>query len=158
MLKRANGELIISLQDYIKISDDGLEKFWNAYQENKSTCFTAPVGKTLDWKEVTYDWRDSHADCDWVRWEIDWAAAPKEMFYNIGGFDEELDKYWSSDNVNVGYRAYLHGYEFKNLRDNKAVAFDHDKTIEHPFRKNYNPTFNNERMNSFSPGEKLPYL
>ena len=46
MLKRAKGELIVFYQDYIKIEPDGLQKFWDAYQANPKTMFTAPVGKS----------------------------------------------------------------------------------------------------------------
>ena len=147
MLRRAKGELVVSLQDYTTIAPDGLQRFWEGYKENPDTFFTAPVGKTLDWKEIKYDWRENkEAKMDWQRWEIDWGAAPLEALKKIGGFDEALDEFWSCDNVNVGKRASMHGYKFMNLPDNKAVAYDHDKVETHPFRKNYNPDFNNERM------------
>jgi hypothetical protein len=79
-------------------------------------------------------------------WEIDWGAAPLDALKKIGGFDEALDQYWSSDNVSVGHRANLAGYKFKCLTDNRAIALDHDAFMEHPFRKNYNPSFTNERL------------
>lgn len=146
MLRRAKGELVVSLQDFIRLEKDGLQKFWDAYQEFPDTFFTAPVGKTLDWTEIKWDWRDSDAVMEWNRWEIDWGAAPLKALKAIGGFDEALDEYWSSDNVSVAHRANLNGYKFMNLRENKAVAFDHDEVIKHPFRDRYNPAFNNERM------------
>lgn len=153
MLRRATGELVVSYQDWIQIPDDGLQKFWEAYQENKRTFFTAPVGKTTDWKKVVYDWRESpDAAMDWQRWEIDWGAAPLAALKEIGGFDESLDAYWSFDNVNVGLRASLAGYEFKNLHENKAIAYDHDAVSEHPFRDKYNPSFHNERLEDIRHG------
>lgn len=146
MLKRAKGELVVSVQDYVEMPYGGLEKFWNAYQENPDTFFTAPLGKKLGDK-VTWDWRESpDALMDWRRWEIDWGAAPLKALKKIGGFDEALDEFWSCDNINVGHRANMHGYKFKNLHDNKALVLDHDAFMTHPFRKQYNPDFNNERM------------
>lgn len=160
MLKRAKGELIVFMEDYTKATSEGLRKFWEAYQSDPKVFWTAPLGKTIDWKVINWDWRgysdatETTYDC----WEIDWAAAPLKALQEIGGFDEELDKYWSGDNVNVGYRAYLNGYKFKNLFDNPALALNHDAIMEHPFRKNYNPDFNKERMATFRIGEKLNYL
>ena len=147
MLKRAKGELIVSVQDFVEMPYDGLEKFWKAYQENPDTFFTAPLGKKLG-EHVKWDWRETDAEMDWRMWEIDWAAAPLEALKKVGGFDEALDEYWSSDNVSVGHRANLHGYKFKNIKDNKALVLDHDAFMEHPFRKNYNPSFANDRMRS----------
>lgn len=160
MLKKAKGELIVFMEDYTKCTTNGLQKFWDAYQKEPKVFWTAPLGKTDDWQKINWDWR-AYADAidtTYKNWEIDWGAAPKEALFEIGGFDEELDKYWSCDNVNVGYRAYLNGYKFKNMFDNPAMALDHDKVMEHPFRKNFNPAFNQERMDSFKPGEKLTYL
>ena len=160
MLKRAKGELIIFMEDYTKATTEGLRKFWEAYQKDSSVFWTAPLGKTLDWKHLEWDWR-AYADANdttYNCWEIDWGAAPKKALFEIGGFDEELDNYWSCDNVNVAYRAYLNGYKFKNMFDNPAVAYDHNKVMKHPFANNYNPDFNKERMATFKPGEKLTYL
>ena len=159
MLRRAQGELIVFLQDAIKAPSDGLQKFWDTYQENPTTFMTAPVGKTLDWKEVTWDWRNNpDAEMNWQRWEIDWGAAPLKGLQAIGGFDEELDKNWSSDNLSVGYRANAFGYNFGNLIENPALAYDHDQTISHPFRDRFNPDFTNERMEFYRFNPKLTYL
>lgn len=159
MLKRAYGELIVFYEDYTKIRPDGLQKFWDAYQNDKNTFFTAPVGKTLNWKKVDWDWRITPENkADWMSWEIDWGAAPLEALKKIGGFDEALDKYWTFDNVNVGFRANLAGYKFKNLYDNPAIALDHDKLMSHPFRQNWNPDFHNERLDQFRHGLKINYL
>lgn len=159
MLRRAQGELVVFLQDAIKAPPDGLQKFWDAYQANPTTFMTAPVGKTLDWKEITWDWRNHpEGRMDWMRWEIDWAAAPLKALKDIGGFDEELDKFWSSDNVNVGKRAQLKGYNFGNLIENPAVAYDHDAVMPHPFRARFNPDFTNERLALFEGGYEIDYL
>lgn len=157
-LRRAKGELVISLQDYIKIPDDGLEKFWNAYQENKNMFFTAPVGKcaTEEYENPKYDWRNFrlNEEINYSECEMDWGAFPLSIAKEIGGFDEALDAYWSSDNVNFCYRAKLHGVLFKNI-ENNAQAYDHDANIKHPFREKFNPNFNNERMKEFDRGLKL---
>lgn len=161
MLRKAKGELIVFMEDYTRATTNGLIKFWEAYKREPETFWTAPLGKTLDWVKIDWDWR-AHNDITEIKscdWEIDWACAPKKALFEVGGFDEELDRYWSGDNVNVAFRAQLKGYKFKLLFDNPAVAFDHDKTIDHPFRKNFNPKFNFDRLRKVEMGElKIDYL
>lgn len=167
MTKRSRGELIVILEDYTRILPDGLERFWKAYQEHPDTLFTAPLGKVTEWGDpVRWDWRATkqdpsqtdYTDCLWQTWEIDWGCVPRKVLFEIGGFDEELDKYWACGNVNVAYRAFLAGYKFKCLFTNPAVAYDHDAHMPHPFRKDFKPSFNSERMMFFEAGEKIDYL
>ncbi len=62
LIKRAKGELIVSLQDYTKIEPDALQRLWDAYQKEPDTFFTCPVGK-VDNEEYQgipkWDWRNS---------------------------------------------------------------------------------------------------
>lgn len=167
LIKRAKGELIVFLEDYTRILPDGLERFWKAYQDHPNTLFTAPLGKVDEWNgPVRWDWRamkqnkdqTDYTECRWQTCELDWGAIPKAILYDIGGFDEELDKHWSCDNVNVGCRANLKGYHFKCVFTNPAVAIDHDKKMAHPFRDRFKPEFNNSRMNDFESGFEIDYL
>ena len=156
MLKRAKGELVVSLQDYIDIRSDGLEQFWEAYQKHPDTFYTAPVGRTLDYQDVEWDWRThAAAQANWHSWEIDWASAPLEALKKIGGFDEGCDGVWSMDNVNIGLRAEMAGYRFGHLPLNKAVAFDHNKTMKHPFDDKRDSAFHNQRMDEIRRGEVI---
>lgn len=172
MLKRAQGELIVSVQDYIKFPPDYLEKMWKAYKENPDCFITTPVGKVrrlnFSTKGVAtkWDWRayrnsDSETirDIEWNCWEIDSGGAPLTALKQIGGFDEALDGVWSGDNVNVGKRAQLAGYKFKCLFDNPVLAYDHDEFIVHPFRDTFDGRLNTKRMAMFEGGMKiLPLL
>lgn len=167
MLKRAQGELVVSLQDYILIRPDFLQKWWAAYQAHPNAFMTAPVGKVdnLDYSgNAIWDWRAYRNDetenirpCEWNCWEIDNGAAPLKALKEIGGFDEALDGHWSADNVNVGKRAKLAGYEFKCLFDNPTLAYDHDAFMPHPFRADIDTT-NTKRMVMFEGGMTLPPL
>ena len=158
-LRKAKGELIVFLQDYIAIPKDGLEKFWDAYQQDKKAFFTAPVGQTLDDKEITWDWRKHKKDeCNFMEWEIDWGAAPKQALFDIGGFDEELDKYWGFDNVNVGLRGVKAGYRVKCIYDNKAIALNHRIFEDHPYQGLRNPNFHNERLQDIEMGNFKSFL
>ena len=174
MLKRAKGELIVFLQDYITIQPNGLEQFWLSYQEggkkHQSPFTTSPVGKVKRKEHISgstwtladpeWDWRGSrYGEIEWNEWEIDWGAAPKWALFEIGGFDEELDHpRWGFDNVNVGLRASLAGYKFYNLQDNKATGLDHDEMMAHPFRSMRDPDFHNERLEEFRRGLQIDYL
>lgn len=167
MIKRSRGELLVFYQDYIKILDDGLERFWKAYKDHHDTLFTAPVGKVQKWEDSPkWDWRSykqndkqtEYTDCRWDTCELDWGAIPRDILFKIGGFDETLDQFWSCDNVNMGCRADLAGYKFKCVFTNPAVAWDHDAHIPNPYRKNYNPAWNTQRMNEFRLGKTINYL
>lgn len=167
-LKRAKGELIVSLQDYCLIRPDYLQKWWDAYQANPDTFMTAPVGKvdnlnyslpaTWDWRAFRNDETKNIRPCDWNTWEIDNGAAPLSALKAIGGFDEALDGVWSGDNVSVGFRAKLEGYKFACLFDNPVLVYDHDKFIKHPYRDTFNGTLNTKRMAMFEGGMRINYL
>ena len=163
MLKRAKGELIISWQDYIKAPIDGLQNFWDYYIKHKNVVVTAPVGKTIDWKEVRWDWRANGVsrDIEPSELEIDWAAIPLKAFYDVGGFDEDFDRGWSWDSVNLGLRLKKAGYDFWVMQFNKAVAYDHDAIMEHPFRDKLvnNDTLSEIKKDSIEKGDYvLNYL
>jgi hypothetical protein len=169
LIRRSNGELVVFYEDYTKIPPNALEKWWKAYQEHPNVCWTAPLGKvkSLDFTgDVRWDWRawvndnkvEDYRPSGWQTCELDWGAIPRKVLYEIGGFDERLDQWWSCDNLSLGKRAYLKGYEFKNFFANPALAYDHDAFIEHPFRSRYNPKEVNEIMASYTPETKLPYL
>lgn len=167
MLRRAKGELIVFYEDYTKILDDGLERFWNAYQKMPDTLITSPLGKVDNWDgKPRWDWRamkqskdqTDFTDCLSRSWEIDWACAPKSVLFAVGGFDEELDKHWSGDNLSVGVRAELKGFKFKCLFTNPAIAWDHDKHVPHPFRDKFNGSFLSDRCNAYKAGLEVTCL
>ena len=161
LLKRSKGELIVFLQDYIKIRPDYLQRFWDAYQGSPRTFFTAPVGKVDDLnnhQEARWDWRAyEDAKPDYKCWEIDSGCAPRAALFEVGGFDEELDKWWSFDNVSVAKRADMLGYKFANLFTNPALAFDHDKFAPHPFRDKQRKKLIEMRLDSYA-DPHLTYL
>ena len=156
MLDRAQGELIVFYQDFIKIPNDGLQKFWDFHVEHPDTLFTAPVGKVQKWGEdPVYDWRTEKTEIGAMECEFDWGAAPKAILKDIGGFDERLDQWWSFDNVSVGKRAGLCGYQFTCLPEVRAIALDHDAHEEHPFRDKYNPAQVNQILNSYETNPRI---
>lgn len=145
MIKRAQGELIVFVQDYVELPEDGLQKFWDAHKE-RPAFYTVPVSK-YDEDGETWDWRAKRDGViDWMDWEIDCGSAPREYLFNVGGFDEELDKYWGYDNPSVGLRASMKGYILRCLPEIRCRAYDHNKHLPHPFRGKQNQDFANTRL------------
>jgi len=157
-LRRAKGDIILCLQDCIWVEDDFLE---HVSRITEPTTF--PVGKILNKDDKPeFDWRKERSGKVEPReWEIDLACAPKKMFFDIGGFDEEFCRGWSFDNVELAYRASKAGYEFYCDNSKWGVAIDHDKKHKHPFREtlesNATRAQNSKRMADI--GEwKLDYI
>lgn len=148
MARRAKGELLVFYQDWIAIPDDGLAKFWEAYQQKKA-FYTAAVNS--DWRT---DKANHNRPMPFTHWEIDWGACPRDALVAIGGFDEELDRYWGFDNVNAGLRAEMAGYEIICI-DNPATAQPHPEAI---LKKNRNPAFHNERLDAIRRGLRINHL
>jgi hypothetical protein len=121
-LKKAKGELIVSYQDNIWIPPQGLDKFWEAYKSTGG-CITG-VGhiyeKLVDGKPENQVWTDPRMrtdlgtfyECMPNDWELNWCCAPKKAFYDIGGFDETMDRLYGMDNVDVAQRMDKKGYKF----------------------------------------------
>ncbi len=145
LIRRAKGELIVFVQDYVELPVNGLQRFWEAYQRDPQ-FYTAPVSRYDDSSE-TWDWRANRVGAvDWREWEIDCGSAPRQALIDIGGFDEELDRYWGYDNPNVGLRAHRKGYEFYCLPEIKCREFDDNKHETHAFRNRQNVDFANTRL------------
>lgn len=159
MIRRAKGELIVSIQDYIHIPEDGLQRFWDAYIKQPG-FYTAPVGKIIKPLDAPrWDWRvDKPGDIHWQEWEICYGAAPRQALVNIGGFDEVLDQAWGFDNVNTAYRAHLAGNKFYCLADNKSVAIDHDALMDHPLKRFRDEKLHNDRLAFFGKGGTISYI
>jgi len=165
MIRRAKGEIFVSIQDYTVIPPDFLEQIVANYQDDTFT--TIPLGKVKsltdfsfdDTSAVIWDWRKERTEgIQNHEWEIDVAFCPMQGLRDIGGFDEELDRYWSFDNVSVGYRAARIGYKFALLSTVFAVAYDHDADIPHPFRSKWNPPFWALRKAVYDLEHNLGYL
>lgn len=158
MLSRARGEIVVIWEDYIKVPSYALRYILEAYDGD---FVTYPVGKTLDWKNVKWDWRiDKSKEVEPRLWEMDFASAPLKAFFEVGGFDEDFDRGWSCENVWLAERAAKLGYKFFCDVNIKALAYDHDKVMEHPFRMNKNTPFNSDLLSiKRSSGDiKLHYL
>lgn len=144
MLKRAKGEIVVMLQDCIKVEPDFLEKI-NALEDLENTFYTFPIGKIIkEDDEPKWDWRHFFdvRDIQPQEWEADLATAPLKAFKDIGGYDERYDEGWSWENCGVAYRANYLNYKFKVVPQIEGIAIDHDAIRINPFR---NKRINNDK-------------
>lgn len=163
LLRRAKGETVVILQDYIRIPDDALERIADLHRMTEKTCFTYPVLKVDNWDDdnLRGDWRPHKNDfIPYFQWETDFASAPLQAFKDVGGYDEDFDQGWSWDNVNIAHRMKMAGYSFRCYPFIPAKAWDHDKFIKHPFRgKKENGDLSKQKSILIEQGQyKLNYL
>ncbi|QGH73312.1 MAG: hypothetical protein [Siphoviridae sp. cttb18] len=128
MLKRAQGKLVVILQDCISIPPEFLDYVNNSCDLISFKTF--PVSK-----DGVFDWRMAGSrPIEPQEWEADLAVAPLKAFFDIGGYDESFCSGWSWENVEVAYRAKVAGYKFFCDRELWGTGIDHDKQVDHPFR------------------------
>jgi hypothetical protein len=54
----------------------------------------------------------SFYECNPSDWENNLSSLPRHLIYEIGGWDEEMDRYYAWDNVAVGLRLSQVGAKF----------------------------------------------
>jgi hypothetical protein len=142
MFKKAKGELIVSLQDWIYVQPDALEKFWINYQEVGPKALISGVGDQYE-RLGKYNrpevkiWSDPRKtmnngsfyesypqDCEW-----NFAAIPKKALFEVGGMDEELDFLgFGGDQFGVGQRLNDLGYKFFLDQTNESFTIRHSRS------------------------------
>ena len=164
-IKHSNGELIVLLQDFIWVPDDGIEKFWKRYeQEPKGLC----TGISHQYKEPSSLWAEhevppkpsgekSFSDprvnpgsysgfyvTQPVIYESNWASMPKKAWEDVGGFDTEFDKGWGYDNCNFAERCQMAGYHVFLDTDNEVFCYSHINLFDEQKRRDDEP--NNQKI------------
>jgi len=139
MVRRAKGDLIISWQDYTYARPDTLERLWFHHRAEPKTLVGVVGNKYSDetWRVKT--WKDpretdkfgSFYPCYFndVEWNL--CAVPRDAIYEVGGFDEELDKYSSLCGLDVLARLnFKGGYDFKLDQSIKTFSTEHGRLPE----------------------------
>ncbi len=136
LISNSEGELLVSIQDYTSFSPDALEKFWNHYQNNKKVIVSGVGNKYTDDTWTVKTWQDSRQRSDQgsfyevYPWDVEgnFCAVPKQVFYDIGGFDEEMDSCFGFDFRGVLERIdMLGGYKFFLDQTNLSYSLEHDR-------------------------------
>lgn len=135
-VKKAKGELIISLQDYTYLKPDALERFWKHYETDKTALVSAVGNKYQDDDFFVTTWSDprqrddqgSFYECNFNDIEWNACAVPKKAIYSVGGFDEELNKYSSLCGLDVLARLLIiGGWKFYLDQSIKSYSLEHNR-------------------------------
>lgn len=140
LFKAAGGELIVSLQDFVYINPDSLEKFWYAYEETKG-CISG-TGHQYDkvgenGKPFNRIWDDPRKtdkygtfyECNWQDIEWNWAAIPRRYIFEAGGMDEQLDFLgYGGDQLQLMERINDLGYKSFLDQTNESFTLRHDRS------------------------------
>jgi len=140
LFKEAQGELIVSLQDWVYVLPEGLEKFW--YQYNATGGVITGVGDQYDrlgpdGKPINKVWEDPRKTdkygsfylCNWEDIEWNWAAIPREAIFEAGGMDEQLDFLgYGGDQLQLMERINALRYKTYIDQSNESFTLRHDRS------------------------------
>ena len=166
-LKHCSGELVVNIVDFTWIVPNTLEKFWTNYKANPKSCIS---GIGHQYKEVVNGkpegivWRDPRARTDQGTFyrvypteiELCVASFPRQMVFDIGGFDEEFDKYAALSEKEAMYRAEKLGYEMYLDQTQEYRALHHPR-LNKEWDKKYKESciYYDECLKKILSGERL---
>jgi glycosyltransferase involved in cell wall biosynthesis len=130
--QNSKGELLVWLQDFILIPDNGIEQLVTLYQHNPDAII-APVDIYYDCKPANRDnkedwwtekdvltqetWRNIRVKNQGIResenpydYEANYGAIPKHILDKLNGWWEFMDDGLGYDNTEIAYRALKLGY------------------------------------------------
>lgn len=171
-LRVAEGELVVVVDDFIWMQPGAISRFWEAYMEKGKALFTGvghkapyppvtnPKGKITIFSEdyrsrpagiVEQDTRiDGRTHLEEVNhsfFELAYSAFPLSVAKEIGGFDEDTDKFYCGQDRNFALRCHLRGYSVYMDRGNENIGLFHqgfnprpDDWEERHYNKNPRPT------------------
>lgn len=166
LVKKAQGELIISWQDYTYTKPDTLERLWFHHQNEPKTIVGAVGNKYSDDTFTVMTWKDPRErddqgtfyPCYYNDIELNLCSFPKQAFYDVGGFDEYLDKYSSLCGLDVLDRLnIIGGYDFKLDQTIKTYSLEHGRLPMWDENLPFNGPYE-ERRRTYIANAKLPYL
>lgn len=158
-LRHAEGELVISLQDYIWIKGTALEQFVDLSESYGLQVAISGIGhkalfpdhadnlqgKISIWNEPftgvpsgvseadhRLDGKQIVEDIPFSLFELNFACVPLEAYKAVGGFDEEYDKGYSCDNFNLSFRLSLLDYKFLLDKTNECIGFNQKDLFPRP--------------------------
>lgn len=165
-VKKAKGDLIVSIQDYTSFNPDALQKFWTHYELDNKKIVSGVGDKYTDDTFTVKTWQDPRKRSDQGTFypcyfndiELNMAALPRQAIYDVGGFDERLDQYSSLCGLDVLDRInMIGGYDFYLDQSNESFSLEHGRLPgweeNLPFDGPYE-----ERQKQYIEDPKLPYL
>lgn len=136
-IRHSEGELIVSVQDFTEFKPDGLEKFWFYFTNGYDRSLISGVGDKYD-EDGQKIWTDPRRtdkygtfyECFPNDIEFNYCAVPRQAFYDVGGFDEYLDKFAGMDHISVQERLNDLGYKFYLDQTNESMSLHHGRLPE----------------------------
>lgn len=154
--KSADGELLVYLQDFILIPENGVESIVDLYRHNPNALIAPvdeyffPIEPNKDnkedwWDEKTnvidrFSWRNIRLQFAGIRktdnpmdFEMNYAGIPKHIIEKLNGWWEFFDDAIGYDNTEIAHRALDAGYYILIDDTNVAVCLDiggHDGSRE----------------------------
>lgn len=165
-IRKAQGELIVSWQDWTYANPDCLERFWTHYQQEPKTLVTAVGNKYDDESWMVENWRDPRINTKYGTFypcyfnDIEWnlCAVPKDALYAVGGFDEKLDQWFGMDGYSVLDRLnMLGGWDFKIDQNIRSYSLVHGRP-DHWEEKNALHGPYQQRRTDYLTQPRLEYL
>lgn len=141
LIKQAHGKIIVSLQDNIYITPEGIQKFVEAIDQF-GEIIVSGVGDQYE-RENDYGkpeikiWSDPRKNTKYGSFyecfpqDIEWnyCALPKSILTKVGGFDEEMDiRCRGVDAYQVMQRIDELGYKSYLDQDNESFTIRHDRS------------------------------
>lgn len=135
--RRAKGDLIVSIVDGLWFPPDTLQKLWTHYETNPRSCVSA-IGHQYDQIESGKPehkvWADPRARSDFgsfyevphTEMELCIASFPRQAVLDVGGVDEEFDKYAACSEKEMMARMYKAGYK---LYIDQTIEY---RAVQHP--------------------------
>lgn len=167
MIEAAEGELIVSIQDYTSLTPEGLSKFWFHYNRNNDVIVSGVGNKYSDDSFISKVWQDprerqdgdSFYECYFADIEGNYCAVPKHAIYEVGGFDEHLDKFAGMDWYSVLARMHLSN-KFKFFLDqtNKSFSLVHGRYEDWEEKNAIHGPYQDRVKHYTSEGYRLDYL
>ena len=141
LFKLAKGDLIVSIVDGLWFPPDTLEKLYAHYESNPKSCITT-IGHQYDQiengKPEHLVWTDPRARLDqgsyyevlYREMELCIASFPRQAVIDVGGVDEEFDKYAALSEKEMMARMYKAGYKLFIDQTIEYRAIKHDRLSE----------------------------
>lgn len=167
-IRQAKGDLIVSWQDYTFATPQALEKFLFWYEYDNKKIVSGVGNKYSDETFTVKTWQDPRQridqgvfyPCYFNDIEFNFCAIPKKAFYEIGGYDESLDKKAGMDGYSVVERLNLlnNGWDFCLDQTNESFSLEHGRLTTDWDEKNWLPIWDKEVRPRYLVNPVLSYL
>jgi glycosyltransferase involved in cell wall biosynthesis len=133
-IEQAAGDLIVSIQDFTEFGPEGLAKFWYYFENGYDKALISGVGDKYN-EEGQKIWTDPRRTVEYGTFyecfpndiEFNYCSIPRRAFFEVGGFDEYLDKYAGMDHISVQERLNDIGYKFYLDQTNESKSLHHGR-------------------------------